>query len=431
MSEKMTYPGKLAAEKSASGLTKRASPYARRLAALIRSGKIKAVNRRMLEGLFDKPVGPIKPLDYRAILQRARKTGRAPMQLLREEAADRLERASRGWSSRQYLDKIFEGRSLLKADDSILHLIEGGADPKAVGALYRELVAPASKNLKRTVSDLVGKGVISRETVRAQQLRGPGNILRGDEAGIRAAWDITQPGWATANPDIAMSYAHPSTQGVLAVANLKNSKAYKTGKTFFQGEFATSKRRTRVDLRNKLEAQYGKYTPENAYEIVLPGHEMRGMPWEYYVPVEGRHGAVLHKITDVGRFKDAQDELWRNKRALDDAVGKFLHRTSRMRDTPIMRLRSDLNFFRTYMPETRPAQAVRIAPPVPDTPRNVVTEVVQTVPLGDPPRTGTLAKLRSVLSRLGVKGWTAAGLTSGAVGTGAGLGYHYRQNRTS
>lgn len=406
MGDKLTYPRELAAGESASGLTKRASPYARRLAALIRSGKIKAVNRRMLEGLFDKPVAPIKSLDYRLILQRARETGRAPMQLLREGAADRLERASRGWSSRPYLDEIFEGRSLLKADDAILHLIEGGADPKAVGALYRELVAPASKNLKRTVRDLVGKGAISRETVRAQQLKGPGNILRGDTAGIRAGWDITQPGWATADPDIAMSYAQPGTQGVLAVANLKNSKAYKTGKTFFHGDFATSKRRTRVDLRNKLEAQYGKYTPENAYEIVLPGHEMRGMPWEYYVPVAGRQGTALHKITDVGRFRDVQDKLWRDKRELNDAYDRFFHRTTRMRETPIMRLRSGLNFFRTYVPETTPVQAVRIAPPAPDTPRNVVTEAAQAVTPGDPLHIGTLTKLRSVLRRLGVKGWT-------------------------
>lgn len=420
----MTYPRKPAAGKPASGLAKRASPYARRLAALIRSGKIKAVSRRMLEGLLAKPGKPAGPLDYRGIIRQAKETGRSLSELLHEARAARTVPAY--GSEAITLDHMFRNGPWLKADDSILRLIEGPRNQRDVSSAYRELLAPKLKSARHAVDELVDQGVLGREVVLPRQLKGRGNVFRGSAEPVGAEWDITQPGWATGNIDIALGYAHPTLQGVLSVSNVGSSKAFRTGKTFFHGKYAYPKRSVRAYRRAIDEARFGKFTPEDSYEIVFPGHEMRGMPWEHYVPVSGRHGRVeFRKIVDLEKFERLKDKIWNAKRELSDARDTFRKSTQYARESPLETLRTqryavDAGVELPYSPFEPEIKPVHVPAPA-----QTVTETAQAVSPDKPPRTGAFAKLRSILGRLGVKGWTAAGLTAGAAGTGAGLGYHY------
>jgi len=315
------------------------SKAARRLADLIRSGRVTRVTRRMLQSCLANPSVSFSKL---SVGEQAKSLGMSLARAFRQAKA-------KGVPLREYLEGLHLRRTLrgggkkrfllpdvIAVNSRVADALDGRVRGREVARSFRDMVRPEVERYRDSVRYALNNWTDGVPRT-SEYVKSRGNIFRGNEFTNRvfqSAWPITDPGFAT--PDVREALTYTRNGGSLSVSDLVHSKSFRTGKSFFTDHVPEVNNRL---LRMSL-GRGGR--PSTAYQVVLPGHEMRGMPWEHYAVFDstpwGTHPTKpsFYRIVDPAGWVDV------DATALRDKYSTFMDATRTLRRKPRSFLRDIL-----------------------------------------------------------------------------------------
>lgn len=376
-------------------IIKIASPFNRRLAELIRSGKITAVNRKMMDMAVRNSKTPPEfvPLGlgnwrWDALKEHAKRENIPVKDLIGRFNKEYAESVAKSDTVKPLLDKMFGSGDWVKADHNVLEMLEGGFNraekQRNINSAFRRSGIPQKR---KALQDHI-KRVIETQTdgkpVSLNELQQRGSAFKGGEKPmVTGKWSISEPGFVTPHSDLAADYARRPdlvSDGVntyaghtVSVTDLSKSKSFRTGKSFATGHEQLTNRRARINA-NKRSSD-----PHPSYEIVLPGHEMRGMPWESYANFDFGTGTPtsklkFYKLTKPEAYEGIPYSL---KSDLREARRDFADNIEYDRGKPSLEvLKQQLEYVNPFVTTSAPAPVPRKVTTIPTKPATPVRNPV-------------------------------------------------------